>query len=137
MKEHPPFLIKFLKTEDGSHPGYDFLESSPLKVRAKMKAALVAVSEAPPWRFSGGGMWEAMRGNLQGFYEIRVDEPGTRTHFRLFCLLEANVNRSSESYLVVLDGASKKRGTVLPSRRYEAIKSLGKYYWETDPRPVS
>lgn len=137
MEEHPPFLIKFLVCEDGSHPGYDFLKSSPLKVRAKMRAVLVAVSEAPPWRFSGGGMWEAMHGKLQGFYELRVNEPGTRVHFRLFCLLEGNVNHSNQGYLVVLDGDSKKRGTLLSPRRYDEIKALGDYYWTTDPRPVA
>ena len=32
-------------------------------------------------------MWEAMHGEMGGYYEIRVTGPG-REHFRLFCRLE-------------------------------------------------
>ena len=64
-----------------------FLQSFPTSVEAKMIAVLDAVAQAPPPRFSGGGMWEAMYGEMGGYYEVRVQGPG-REQFRLFCLLD-------------------------------------------------
>ena len=52
-----------------------------------MLAVTKAVAGAPPPMFSGGGKWEAMHGDMSGYYEIRVDGP-SRHHYRLFCLLE-------------------------------------------------
>lgn len=52
-----------------------------------MLAVLDAVAEAPP-QFSGGGKWEAMRGTMGGYYEVRSTGPN-REQFRLFCILEA------------------------------------------------
>lgn len=46
----------------GPIPGREFLATCPTKVRATMRAVLVAVASAPPKRFSGGGYWEAMKG---------------------------------------------------------------------------
>ena len=47
----------------------------------------MAVAAAPPPAFSGGGKWEAMHGEMSGFFEVRVDGP-QRHHYRLFCVLE-------------------------------------------------
>ena len=52
-----------------------------------MIAVVKAVADAPPPAFSGGGKWEAMHGDMNGFYEIRADGP-KRHHYRLFCMLE-------------------------------------------------
>lgn len=49
-----------------------------------MLAVLEAVRAAPPPQFSGGGKWEAMRGGIGGYHEIRATGRG-RTHHRLFC----------------------------------------------------
>jgi hypothetical protein len=64
-----------------SCPGRDFLNACPTKVRATMRAVLVAVAAAPPKRFGGGGGWEAMKGAISGWFEVRVDGPhgGTTT----------------------------------------------------------
>src|SRR3984957_20879354 len=72
---------------DQSAPGREFLNSCPLKVRATMRAVLVQVAAAPPKRFAGGGYWEAMKGEMTGWFEVRVDGP-RRHHYRLFCRLE-------------------------------------------------
>jgi hypothetical protein len=77
----------FYATAEGSAPGADFLDGCPAKVRGTILAVLDAVAAAPPPSFSGGGKWEAMHGNMGGYYEIRVTGPG-REQFRLFCLLE-------------------------------------------------
>src|SRR5687768_12723969 len=87
-----PHEIAFFKrhrSDDAaeSEPGRAALNSFPPKVRATMRAALVAVASAPPKRFAGGGYWEAMKGDMTGWFELRVDGPA-RHHYRLFCLLD-------------------------------------------------
>ena len=46
------------------------------------------VAAAPPKRFAGGGYWEAMKGDMTGWFEVGVDGP-RRHHYRLFCRLDA------------------------------------------------
>jgi hypothetical protein len=46
-----------------------------MKVQATIKAVLIAVAAAPPPAFSGGGKWEAMHGDMAGYFELRVDGP--------------------------------------------------------------
>lgn len=76
-----------------------------------MVAVLRAVAEAPPPAFSGGGFWEAMHGEMNGFYEVRVDGP-KREHFRLFCVLERDGERLGLGgpSIVLIDGRSKPFG---------------------------
>ena len=40
-----------------------------------MRAVLAQVASAPPKRFAGGGYWEAMKGDMTGWFEVRVDGP--------------------------------------------------------------
>jgi hypothetical protein len=47
---------------------------------------LDAVAAAPPTQLSGGGKWEAMHGEMTGYYEIRLTG-ASREQLRLFCLL--------------------------------------------------
>lgn len=87
-----PWLVHFFKRHAADDPAAavparDFLDRCPTSVAAKMIAVVKAVAEAPPPAFSGGGKWEAMHGEMSGFYEIRVDGP-KRHHYRLFCMLE-------------------------------------------------
>jgi len=79
--------VAYYQAPDGSVPAADFLDSCPTKVDANFMAVLEAVRAAPPPAFSGGGKWEAMRGRMAGYYEIRGTGPG-RMHYRLFCRLE-------------------------------------------------
>lgn len=82
-----PWLIHFFQrhTADDparSVPAIDFLDQLSTKVVADIRAVLDAVAEAPPPAFSGGGMWEAMHGEMAGFYEVRVT--GAGMNHRLF-----------------------------------------------------
>ena len=70
-----------------------------------MRAALIAVAAAPPKRFSGGGYWEAMKGDMTGWLELRVD--GAGHHYRLFCLLDYQTEGEDKPLLVVVDGRDK------------------------------
>jgi hypothetical protein len=103
-----------------------------------MVAVVKAVAEAPPPTFSGGGKWEAMHGDMTGWYEVRVDGP-KRHHYRLFCLLErdgARVGRGGPS-LVPITGKDKPFRTELSDADYAAVRRLGDEYRARAPRSVA
>ena len=79
--------IVYCATRDGRVPAEDFFDGCPVKVEARFSAVLEAVRDAPPPQFSGGGYWEAMHGEMGGYYEIRLTGPGRR-QYRLFCVLD-------------------------------------------------
>ncbi|WP_208543712.1 hypothetical protein [Rathayibacter sp. VKM Ac-2804] len=116
-------------------PGKEALDGFPPKVRATMRAVLVAVAAAPPKRFSGGGYWEAMHGDMTGWFEVRVDGPH-RTHHRLFCLLDYGADDGGKPLLVVVDGRSKPFRTIVSASDYRDVRSLGDEYRSRRPRSV-
>jgi hypothetical protein len=128
--------IVYYKAADGSVPAEDFLDGCPDTVEAKLEAVLSAVAEAPPPQFSGGGMWEAMHGEMGGYYEVRVTGPG-REHFRLFCLLDRGDHGLPGPAIVVLDGLRKPHMTTFSKRDYEGIRRLGDDYVATSPRRIA
>lgn len=93
-----------------------FLDSVPLKVRVEINAVLEAVADGPPPRFSGGGKWEAMHGDMAGFYEVRVKGGGM--NHRLFCVLERDADDLGGSSIVAIDGLSKPRRSAADQRDY-------------------
>jgi hypothetical protein len=82
-----PWRIHFFQRDSAvgrgeAVPALDFLSSIPVKVAAEIHAVLDAVAAAPPPSFSGGGKWEAMHGDMSGYFEIRVQGGGM--NHRLF-----------------------------------------------------
>ena len=107
--------------------GRDFLKACPTKVRATMRVVLAEVAAAPPERFAGGGYWEAMKGDMSGWFEVRVDGP-RRHHYRLFCRLDYGAKGVDKPLLVVIDGRDKRFRTVQAERDYRAVRVLGEEY---------
>jgi hypothetical protein len=134
--------IIFYATADGSVPGADFLDGCPAKVRGTILAVLDAVAAAPPPAFSGGGKWEAMHGDMGGYYEIRVTGPG-REQFRLFCLLENADEQTLTTRglrgpaIAVITGMRKKTRTVFTERDYTKVRQLGSDHAEQTPRRIA
>lgn len=118
-----------------SIPGRTALNSWPTSVRAKARAVLIAVASAPPNQFSGGGYWEAMRGSMSGWFEIRLSGP-KRHHYRLFCLLDYEGIGQTMPLLVVIDGRDKPFRTKLSEREYRQIRNLGVEYFNQNPRSI-
>ena len=117
-------------------PARDFLDACPLAGR--FLSVVRSVADAPPPAFAGGGRWEAMHGEMAGFYEIRVDGPG-REHFRLFCVLErdgAALGLGGPS-IVLLTGMRKGFRTTFSTRDYEKVRQLGAEYRARNPRSVA
>lgn len=119
-----------------STPGREALDAYPTTVRVKMRAALVAVATAPPKRFSGGGYWEAMKGEMSGWFELRIDGP-RRHHYRLFCLLDYDAKGENKPLLVVIDGRDKPFRTTLSDADYANVRSLGVEFHARNPRSLA
>lgn len=125
------------KSDDPSQatPGREFVDSCPTGVRAKFRAVLVAVATAPPKRFAGGGYWEAMKGDMAGWFEVRVDGP-KRHHYRLFCLLDYEAKARDKPLLVVVAGLDKPFRTEFSSADYADVRALGEEYRGRNPRSI-
>jgi hypothetical protein len=118
-------------------PALDFLRACPTKVEAMIVAVVKAVADAPPPAFSGGGKWEAMHGEMGGFYEVRVDGP-KRRHYRLFCVLEresASLGLDGPS-IVLITGKDKPFRTLLSAADYADVRALGAEYRRRVPRSI-
>jgi hypothetical protein len=135
--DHEIVYFKRHKKDDPGQavPGQLFLAKCPTKVRATMRAVLVAVATAPPRRFAGGGYWEAMKGDMAGWFEVRVDGP-QRHHYRLFCKLDYDAKNRSKPLLVVVTGLDKPFRTVLSAADYASVRALGTEYLSRNPRSV-
>ena len=119
-----PWLVHFFKRSADDDPNetvptLEFLETVPVKVAAEIHAVLVAVAQAPPPAFSGGGKWEAMHGDMAGIYEVRVQGGGM--NYRLFCLLVRDAPRLGGSSIVCLGGLSKPRRQAANPKDYRQI----------------
>lgn len=117
-------------------PGREFIRQCPPGVRAKLRTVLTAVADAPPARFSGGGYWEAMHGDMTGWYEVRRSGPG-RVHYRLFCRLDLEAIDADKPLLVVITGLQKPNATLLSDRDYQHVQGLGEEYFSRNPRSLS
>jgi hypothetical protein len=113
-------------------PGREFLNSCPVKVRATMRAVLAQVAAAPPKRFAGGGYWEAIKGAMTGWFEVRVNGP-KRHHYRLFCRLDYD----AKPLLVVICGLDKPFRTQLSDADYRQVRDLGAEYLRRNPRSLA
>lgn len=98
---------------DAQVPARQFLRGLPAKPAAQMTAVLLAVRDAPPYRFAGSGKWEAMHGDMSGFHEVR-GRSGQTLH-RLFCLLDRSLDVPT---LVVVSGGSKPNRSRMDPRIY-------------------
>jgi hypothetical protein len=128
--------IVYLKCSDGTIPGAEFLDACPDKVEAKIVAVLDAVAEAPPPSFSGGGFWEAMHGEMGGYFEVRVPGPGQML-YRLFCILDRDGPGMSRPAIAVIAGMVKRNRTKFIDRDYAKVRVLGDEYLASAPRSIA
>ncbi len=116
-------------------PAEEFLNQIPDSVAADVFAIIDAVAASPPPQFAGGGMWEAMHGEMSGYYEARTRGPDRRL-YRVFCILEREAPGLDRPSIVVLTGISKPVGTVVTKADYAAVRRLGEEYRRSVPRSV-
>lgn len=138
--------VVYYREANDDVPALDFLldpKLCPTKVRATLFAVLEAVAAAPPPRFSGGGLWEAMHGDMGGFYEVRTQGAPNRTQYRLFCVLE---NGSADDLkhrglerpaIAVITGMSKPWMTTFSDKDYRMVSVLGREHSAQFPRRIA
>ena len=138
--------IIYYRAADGSIPSIDFLKNPkrcPSKVHQRIQAVLKVVAEAPPPKFSGGGLWEAMHGDMHGYYEIRIQSEPNRTQYRLFCLLENGSPKEldrrglSKPAIAVLCGMRKPWMTKFSDDDYAVVRRIGTEHIAQLPRRVA
>jgi hypothetical protein len=95
-----------------------------------------AVAAAPPKRFAGGGYWEAMKGEMTGWSEVRVDGP-QRHHCRLFCRLDYEAKDRPKPVLAVICGHDKPFRTQLSEADYRGLRKLGDEYLQRNPHSLA
>ncbi len=135
--------IVYYQTSAGDTPAERFLDDCPTKVEATILAVLEAVRAAPPPAFSGGGKWEAMHGDMGGYYEVRVTGPGRR-QYRLFCLLDNGTQGELKErgfgrpQIVAVNGMSKPSGALFTDADYRKhVRALGDDYRAGTPRRIA
>ncbi len=133
--EHEIVFYSGVKSSDLIMDPLEFIKQSPTAVRSKFFSLLSLIAKAPPKRFSGGGYWEAMRGPMQGWQELRVGGPG-RTHYRLFCIHDYEALNYEKPLLVVFAGMKKKNGEVFSKFDYARVKNFGDEYLSKNPRQL-
>jgi hypothetical protein len=138
-RSNPWAIVFFQRHRDDdpgqSVPGAEFLESCPIGVRADLAAIVKAVADAPPMKFAGGGQWEAMHGDMAGFYEARTRGPRKRL-YRLFCLLEREAPGLPGPSLVIVTGLDKPNASAFSQADYRRVRSLGDEYRGRTPRSI-
>jgi len=136
--------IVYNKTADGRVPALDyFIDSCTTKLHAFLNAVLDAVAAAPPPSFSGGGHWEAMSGDMAGYFEAKAVGPNRR-HHRVFCLLENSDDPSEmerrglpNKAIAVITGMWKPNATLFSDKEYAHVRSLGDDYLKQLPRRIA
>lgn len=102
-------------------------------MRAFFRVVVSKVAAAPPTKFAGGGYWEAMHGDMTGYFEVR--KKYAKHHYRLFCRLdEASIG--TKPLLVVLTGMTKPDRTVFSETDYGVVKALGDEFLSRNPRSL-
>ncbi len=134
--------IVYFAAKGGKVPAEVFLDGCPAKVEARFYAVLEAVRNAPPPQFSGGGYWEAMHGDMGGYYEIRLTGPGRR-QYRLFCILDNGSSAElrergfDRPQIVAVTGMIKDSGTKFSNRDYARVRQMGEEYLHAIPRRIA
>jgi hypothetical protein len=115
-------------------PGRDYLRDCPPSVAAFFSVVIVQVADAPPTKFGGGGYWEAMHGEMTGYFEVRKRHRGM--HYRLFCILD-EASQGTKPLLTVLCGMTKRDRTVFSDAEYLEVRALGDEYLARNPRSIA
>jgi hypothetical protein len=116
-----------------------FLSKTPSDVALRLIGIAESVAEYGPFRFPGGGYWEAMRGDMRGWFELRCTGP-RREQFRLFCLLENGTVEELAGLgldgptIAVITGLRKPHRTVFSATDYARVRREGDAYRRQVPR---
>lgn len=81
-------------------------------------------------------MWEAMGGDMTGWFQAKVDGPN-RSHYRLFCRLDYEAQGLDKPLLVIITGLVKPFKTEFTALQYRKVRELGDEYLALNPRSIA
>jgi len=142
MRQGDAWDVVYYRAPDNSIPAIDFLDGCPPTIQDRFDAVLDDVAQGPPIEYRGGGYWEAMHGDMTGWFEVRLDGPG-REHFRLFCLLESGPSDELAALglrrpaIAVISGGRKPFRTEFSTGEYERVRLMGQEHRSNRPRRIA
>jgi hypothetical protein len=128
----------FMRTDpkaDPAVPALAWLESVPDAVEAEIMATIDAVAEGPPPHFRGGLRYQAMHGDMTGWFEVRTKH--RKRLYRLFCLQDRKAPGLPRPALVLITGGDKANESAFSRAYYPKVRALGEEYLSSNPRSVA
>ena len=131
-----PQLFKRTDPEtDPLVPALAWLESVPDEVAAEVMATIDAVAQGPPPQFRGGLRYQAMHGEMTGWFEVRTKH--RKRLYRLFCLQDRTAPGLPRPALVLVTGGDKPNESAFSKAFYRRVRALGEEYLSSNPRSVA
>lgn len=131
----PQFFMRTDPKADPAVPALAWLESVPDEVEAELMATIDAVAQGPPPQFRGGLRYQAMRGEMTGWFEARTKH--RKTLYRLFCLQDRMAPGLPRPALVLISGGDKPNESSFSKSFYNNLRTLGEEYLASNPRSVA
>lgn len=120
--------VDFLELPNGERPAETFLDRIDERISDRLTKLIEHLAQTHRTARPSGS-WKPMRDALAGVWEVRCVGPG-RTHYRLFVLIDRVAQGSEDRpHFVLLDGAKKANGSLLPSSFYRQLEELTTAYW--------
>jgi hypothetical protein len=107
----------------------------PDAVEAEIMATIDAVAEGPPPQFRGGLRYQAMHGDMTGWFEVRTKH--RKRLYRLFCLQDRKAPGLPRPAFVLITGGDKANESAFSKAFYTKVRALGEEYLSSHPRSVA
>jgi hypothetical protein len=131
----PQFFMRTDPKADPAVPALAWLEAVPDAVEAEIMATIDAVAEGPPPQFRGGLRYQAMHGDMTGWFEVRTKH--RKRLYRLFCLQDRKAPGLPRPALVLITGGDKANESAFSRAFYTKVRALGEEYLSSNPRSVA
>lgn len=131
----PQFFMRTDPKAVPAVPALAWLETVPDAAEAEIMATIDAVAQGPPPQFRGGLRYQAMHGDMTGWFEARTKH--RKTLYRLFCLQDRTAPGLPRPALVLITGGDKSNESAFSKSFYKRVRALGDEYLGSNPRSVA
>ena len=131
----PQFFKRTDPKADPAVPARAWLGAVPDAVEAEIMATIDAVAQGPPPQFRGGLRYQAMHGDMTGWFEVRTKH--RKRLYRLFCLQDRKAPGLPRPALVLVTGGDKPNVSAFAEAFYRKVRALGEEYLSSNPRSVA
>lgn len=131
----PQFFKRIDPRAEPTVPALAWLDSVPVEVEAEVMATIDAVANGPPPQFRGGLRYQAMHGDMTGWFEVRTKHQ--KRLYRMFCLQDRKAPGLPKPALVMVIGGDKPNESAFSDAFYKNVRDLGAEYLASNPRSVA